>query len=252
MDEIISFRYIDTLSLEVLVGMNLFFLLLLPFLRTNFEIFCRRSQRKLLIKWNPPTQSCLQTVVRILVGVAFPSPSSLFSAQKEIDCDAWLMLCWRSHRLGHPHPSPGGFFTSTGCVCVCVCWGMCIYTLIVRRSSAFFYMCVRNEPVIDFFCCAFHFHCWLALQKIDGTRGTATCSLFFITCIIWQLLAMGGWVEDSSTVLQCLLSLVFISYQCALRLIEWPFTLWRWCTLLPDVTVMALLPPPLKKNKMAK
>lgn len=50
---------------------------------------------------------------------------------------------------------------------------------------------------------------------MDGTSGTTTCSLFFITHIIWHLLAMGGWVEDNCAVFQCLLSHAYLPSVCS-------------------------------------
>lgn len=58
----------------------------------------------------------------------------------------------------------------------------------------------------------------------------------FITHIIWQLLAMGGWLEEHCVCLQLLVSDVFISSPSVWGWLSDPSPIWRWCILIPNVT----------------
>lgn len=58
----------------------------------------------------------------------------------------------------------------------------------------------------------------------------------FITHIIWQLLAMGGWLEEYCVCLQLLVSDVFISSPSVWGWLSDPSPIWRWCMLMPNVT----------------
>lgn len=58
----------------------------------------------------------------------------------------------------------------------------------------------------------------------------------FITHIIWQLLAMGGWLEEHCMCLQLLVSDVFISSPSVWGWLSDPSPIWRWCILMPNVT----------------
>lgn len=58
----------------------------------------------------------------------------------------------------------------------------------------------------------------------------------FITHIIWQLLAMGGWLEEHCVCLQLLVSDVFISSQSVWGWLSDPSPIWWWCVLMPNVT----------------
>lgn len=58
----------------------------------------------------------------------------------------------------------------------------------------------------------------------------------FITHIISQLLAMGGWLEEHCVCLQLLVSDVFISSQSVWGWLSDPSPIWRWCILMPNIT----------------
>lgn len=82
----------------------------------RFQVICRRSQRtllysKTLLLSHVESRSCRSTLV-----VHFGPLGPCLLNRRGIDCTVWVMLCWSPRRVGHPHPSPEGFFTSTSCV----------------------------------------------------------------------------------------------------------------------------------------
>lgn len=150
-------QYIDTLWLE----------------RTEFAwfIFSRGVLKaRKLITFKPSTESCLEMFMQIHGGGAFRPLGAPSSALKEIDCTVWVMLCWRAGSGGHPHPSPEGFFAS------CVQAALWIWYRLLLLGLSLTLLISSPEDR------------WV--QRDHNILSV------FITRIIWQLLAMGGWVED--------------------------------------------------------